>query len=630
MYSHNLGLSQDPFSIAPDPRFLFMSERHREALAHLLYGVSAPGTGASSSGGAGGGFVLLTGDIGTGKTTICRCFLEQIPANCRVAYIFNPKLTVTELLQSVCEEFHIATTGQPGSGQGAADAPAAQGTTASTATPALSLKQHIDALNAFLLASHAAGQSCVLIIDEAQNLMPEVLEQLRLLTNLETNERKLLQIVLIGQPELRTMLQRPELEQLAQRVIARYHLNALNAAETTHYIAHRLAVAGHTGALPFDARAVARIHAITRGVPRRINLLCGRALLGAWAHGQERVNRAVVDKAALEVFGPDALAAVPAGMAKPAWTALAGLVLLGGVAGAGYWAGGWHAEPAPGASGTSAPPQAAAAQAAPASASGTAAVAPASAAAATASVQGTTGGNPASGPLAQTATPPSAPAAVEAEALLPRLATQQATAWRSLGAAWSLPAMAGDPCQAAALQQLQCFQAVRLTLPQLRQLGRPGILTLVSSDQPHPVYAVLVGLGPQTATLQVGSERHVVRLASLGRLWQGDFATYWQPPPGFVPELRDGSSGPAIDTLASLLARTEAPAGQTPATSATATASGATSGAATGQRLDAALRLRVRAFQRTQGLTADGQPGPLTFMQLESALGLNTPRLPTE
>ena len=159
-------------------------------------------------GGTGGGFVLLTGDIGTGKTTICRCFLEQIPQGCHVAYIFNPKLTVTELLQSICEEFHIPLAPTPGNPP--------------------TVKAYIDALNAFLLHSHANGQSCVLIIDEAQNLAPDVLEQLRLLTNLETSERKLLQIVLIGQPELRTMLERPELEQLAQRVIARFHLDALS------------------------------------------------------------------------------------------------------------------------------------------------------------------------------------------------------------------------------------------------------------------------------------------------------------------------------------------------------------------------------------------------------------------
>ncbi|MBC7445933.1 MAG: AAA family ATPase, partial [Polaromonas sp.] len=284
MYAHHFGMSQDPFSIAPDPHYLFMSERHREALAHLLYGVAGP---VGAAGGTGGGFVLLTGDIGTGKTTICRCFLEQIPAGCHVAYIFNPKLTVTELLQSVCEEFHI---------------------TAGAAAPANppTVKDYIDALNAFLLQAHAAGQSCVLIIDEAQNLLLEVLEQLRLLTNLETSQRKLLQIVLIGQPELRAMLARPEMEQLAQRVIARFHLDALSEPESARYIEHRLAVAGLAGPLPFDRAALRRIHRLARGVPLRINLLCGRALLGAWANGLFRANRQVVDKAAAEVFGLDA------------------------------------------------------------------------------------------------------------------------------------------------------------------------------------------------------------------------------------------------------------------------------------------------------------------------------------
>ena len=260
MYMRFFGLKQQPFSLAPDPRYLYMSKRHREALAHLLYGV-----------GGGGGFVLLSGEIGAGKTTVCRCFLEQIPKRCNVAYIFNPKLTVMELLKTVCDEFHIPMP------------PAAE-------VPAPTVKTYVDALNGFLLETHAVGQNNVLIIDEAQMLSADVLEQLRLLTNLETNERKLLQIVLIGQPELRTMLERPDLEQLAQRVIARFHLNALSAKETEHYIRHRLSVAGMTRAIPFDHKALQRIHEITRGVPRRINLLCDRVMLGAYAHGRHSID----------------------------------------------------------------------------------------------------------------------------------------------------------------------------------------------------------------------------------------------------------------------------------------------------------------------------------------------------
>jgi general secretion pathway protein A len=271
MYAAHFGLKREPFSIAPDPRYLFMSERHREALAHLLYGVRG-----------GGGFVLLTGEIGAGKTTVCRCFLEQVPKRCNVAYIFNPKLTALELLQSVCEEFRIEVHARSAGGA--------------------TLKDHVDALNEYLLRSHAAGFNSVLIIDEAQNLSIDVLEQLRLLTNLETNERKLLQIILIGQPELREMLLKPELEQLAQRVVARFHLDPLAEDETAHYIKHRLSVAGMNGLIPFDRDARHRIYELTRGVPRRINLLCDRALLGAYAGGRQRVDKAIVDKAAREVF----------------------------------------------------------------------------------------------------------------------------------------------------------------------------------------------------------------------------------------------------------------------------------------------------------------------------------------
>jgi general secretion pathway protein A len=200
-----------------------------------------------------------------------------------VPYIFNPKLTALELLQSVCVEFRVTVAARDGS-----------------AAP--TLKDHVDALNEYLLRTHAAGYNCVLIIDEAQNLAADVLEQLRLLTNLETNERKLLQIILIGQPELRDMLARPELEQLAQRVVARFHLDPLGEDETAHYIKHRLSVAGMSGLIPFDRDARHRIHELTRGVPRRINLLCDRALLGAYASGRQRVDRTIVDKAASEVF----------------------------------------------------------------------------------------------------------------------------------------------------------------------------------------------------------------------------------------------------------------------------------------------------------------------------------------
>jgi general secretion pathway protein A len=561
MYTSHFGLSQDPFSIAPDPRYLFMSERHREALAHLLYGVAG---GAQATGGTGGGFVLLTGDIGTGKTTICRCFLAQIPPNCHVAYIFNPKLSVPELLQSICEEFHITLS------------PAASG--------APTVKDYIDALNAFLLQSHAAGQSSVLIIDEAQNLAPDVLEQLRLLTNLETNERKLLQIVLIGQPELRDMLARPELEQLAQRVIARFHLDALTSAEATQYIGHRLGVAGHAGALPFEPKALQRIHHLTHGVPRRINLLCGRALLGAWATGESRVNRKVVDKAAAEVFGTEAAQTSNFKRQRMGY-ALAGLALLAALVLLAFQMGTTSNE-------THGTPQAAAATAqAPAPQSPASAVQPQPAA-------------------ALPVTP-----IEDLQTLWPQLPADIDSAWRELAPDWKLPANSDDPCQTANAQGLQCYRASKLAMPLLRQLNRPGILTLQTAKGPA-VYALLVGLSDQTATLRLSGRLHTVRLIELAQLWRGDFATYWQVPAGYTAGLQEGSTGPAIDWLASRLTLLD---GMSSAATDTAPLA-----------LDAALRSRVRAFQRARGITPDGRPGPMTFMQIESATQGQFPHLLTD
>jgi general secretion pathway protein A len=544
MYSQYFGLSQDPFSIAPDPRYLFMSERHREALAHLLYGVSGHGTAPSH--GAGGGFVLLTGDIGAGKTTICRCFLEQVPALCHVAYIFNPKLTVIELLQTVCEEFHIALVATTGL--------------------APTLKNYIDALNVFLLQSHADGRNCVLIIDEAQNLQADVLEQLRLLTNLETHARKLLQIVLIGQPELRAMLNRPELEQLAQRVIARFHLNALSEAETTQYIAHRMAVAGLVGPVPFDTKALRRIHQLTNGIPRRINLLCGRALLGAWAHGLRQVGRPVVDQAAVEVFGTGPTDRL---RLKPVHALIAGIfVLAGGIL---AW---WltpHWKPATLPDGT------------------------------TALSVPTTNVTVVPSPIL----PASASSALDnLDALVPQLPTDITLAWNALAPSWQLPADAANPCETAASRQLQCFRTSQLTLPFLRQLGRAGIVGL-RANTGAPVYAVLVSMDEHTASLRVGPALHRVRLTALGHRWNGDFATYWRPPPGYSPTGLTGNAPSLKLHLVQQLARLDG----VPAPSNTATL------------LDAALKERVRDFQRAHGLQADGLPGPLTFMQIESALG---------
>jgi len=270
MYLDYFGLKETPFSIAPDPRYLYMSDKHKDALAHLIYGVRNEG-----------GFILVTGEVGTGKTTICRCLMEQLPEQTQVAYVFNPRLNAIELLTTICDEFQIQV-----------------------ARDEQTTKCLIDRIFNYLLQSHAAGRNPVLIIDEAQNLSIEVLEQIRLLTNLETSRKKLLQVVLIGQPELRDLLKRHELRQLAQRITARYHLSPLSRREVALYVNHRLAVSGQPLPL-FPERVLKQVYRVTQGIPRLINLVCDRALLGTYAEDRERVTLSVLKRASAEVFGSE-------------------------------------------------------------------------------------------------------------------------------------------------------------------------------------------------------------------------------------------------------------------------------------------------------------------------------------
>lgn len=572
MYTQFFRLNQAPFSIAPDPRYLFMSERHREALAHLLYGVDS-----------GGGFVLLTGEIGAGKTTVCRCFLEQIPANCNVAYIFNPKLTVNELLKSICDEFHIEFRHQ--------------------GPDAATVKDYVDALNIYLLATHAGGKNNVLIIDEAQNLSADVLEQLRLLTNLETNERKLLQVILIGQPELRAMLARPEMEQLAQRVIARYHLDSLSVQETARYILHRLAVAGLVGKSPFQQKSMQRIHQLAQGVPRRINLLCDRALLGAYAEGRQEVDRNIVKKAASEVFGRrQGTEPIRTQRWRYAWL---GLMAGAAVAVATVWAmgNGWQTITA--ALNKSASPMAASSTApirTGKKSSGTdASVQKAS------SLQVPAGAAP--GQVSNAVPVPAAsPAVSDLNTIFNSNSQDEHAAYRELAQLWGITLPDGEPCAVAQQKNVYCYKSGS-GLAEIRQLDRPAILALRDdADKIH--YAILTGLTNASATLRIGGASQTVSLIVLGRRFKGDFATFWRAPQSYRGKIAYGDRGEEIDWLAAQLAKlagTQAPVPNQP--------------------LGPAVIKQVREFQSVQGLEVDGIVGPKTFMHLNNAAGIAEPRL---
>ncbi len=548
MYAPFFGLSREPFSIAPDPRFLYMSERHREALAHLLYGL-----------GGGGGFVLLTGEIGAGKTTLGRCFLEQLPAHCAVAYIFNPKLSVLELLQTVCGEFGIAPMPDDAS-----------------------VKHLVDALNRFLLQAHAQGRQALLVIDEAQSLSAEVLEQLRLLTNLETAQRKLLQIILIGQPELRDMLAQPGLEQLAQRVVARYHLGPLSREDSARYVAHRLAVASpdpRAGeAMPFEPPALAVLHRLAAGVPRRINLLADRAMLGAYAQGRRRVDKRTVLQAAAEVFGERRHAAARGGLGWPlaAWWTVALLGLMAVTLA--VWA--WQLRVAASQGGLVLTDPATGA----ASASAGAAMAPLAA---------SVGATPAPAP-------PRVALADPAEVLTGAHA-DEGSAWRELALHWQVAIGHGQACSVVLQAQLACLRQPQGGLPALVRADRPALLTLVGAAGKR-AFVVLLALDADQATLQAGARRWVLGLPALASIWRGESATLWRTPPGW----QEGADAAAQDRTRAWVTGHLPPG-------------------------DAAnpspLRERIAAFQVMQGLPSDGRAGPLTLMQLNRLAGVDEPRL---
>lgn len=533
MYTSFFGLGEKPFAITPDPRYLFMSERHAEALAHLLYGITEAG-----------GFIQLTGEVGTGKTTIVRSLLERMPGHADVAVILNPQLTPIEFVLTICEELGIFMRDED----------------------ATSIKDLVDLLNRRLLEAHAKGRRIVVIVDEAQNLTPATLEQVRLLTNLETASQKLLQIILIGQPELREVLDRVELRQLAQRITGRYHLAPLSRSETASYVNHRLKVAGVSGEI-FSGAALREVHRLSGGIPRIINVICDRALLGAFTQEQHRIGPGMIREAASEVHGRSF---------NPPWMKLL-VGSAGGVAVLVLALGVWQLV-----------------RSSPAESEEIAAAPPASATPEPA--QQIT-------PVVELPPPPRPKDIAEVLQEKPEL-TNTESAFSQLFALWGgkFNPRAGRPCDQAQQQGLECVYQ-QGSWGQLRTLNRPAILTLID-DEGNAHQLVVSGLVGDTAKINLPDETTMVSIASLSRLWYGDYLVLWRPQVASPRALSAGMQGDGVRWLRSKLN----------------TVSGKAETAPASDYYDEDLVKMVEDFQRQYRLNVDGIAGVQTQIVLD-ALG---------
>ncbi|WP_084419178.1 ExeA family protein [Photobacterium sp. J15] len=556
MYTDYFGITESPFSIVPSARFLYLSERHREALTHML---------ASLSGG--GGFGLLTGEVGTGKTTVLRALVSRLPQETQVAIILNPALSAHDLLATICDELGV-------------DYP-----------EDASFKVLTDRIYQHLLTNHSAGKQTLLLVDEAQHLMPDVLEQLRLLTNLETDSRKLLKVVLVGQPELQQLLQQERLRQLAQRITSRYHLLPLTPEEVDEYINYRLRAVDCLYKV-FEPALTRQIAKATHGIPRLINLVCDKAMLLACQQSTHQVSKAIVSQACDEVLNwqlptaePQAIGNSAAGDRTLRW---GGALLLGGLLSAGIWY--WQGMPIP----------------SPASATQDLAL--------TASSQKV---------ITQPA--PQVIMAPEPEAVKKKVPTDPLADWhhlveqsrserqamQTLYRLWGYETRLNEAnCETSSRIELSCHQS-KGSLEQLSIINRPVILPLKESGQPE-FYAVLYALNDDSVELLLGGKRIAVEYDWFNARWQQNYTLLWRPPLGDKSAIRYGQQGPRVQwlnqQLSLLLGESVSQAG----------------------RFDQVLLDKLRRFQRAQGLAADGIAGPRTLMVIDSALNLPGPTLQPE
>jgi len=540
MYTRFFGLNEKPFSITPDPRYLFMSARHGEALAHLVYGVTESG-----------GFMQLTGEVGTGKTTLVRSLLlNRMPANADVAVVLNPQLSALEFLVTICEELHVPVPEERDS-----------------------IKALIDTLNGHLLTAHADGRRTILVVDEAQNLAPDVLEQVRLLTNLETAKQKLLQIVLIGQPELRELLARNDLRQLAQRITGRYHLEPLSREETEQYIEHRLKIAGALGEI-FDTGAKREAFRLTQGVPRLINVICDRALLGAFSTENRRVSRRTIRRAAAEVTGK-ADSASTLRQVLPVIGIIAAVIVTAGFL-------------------------------------------------SLLEERKTTIDTVIDAPAPEVTQPvvvesATEPAVEEPEASLDnqlQLAselTNSQSAMATLLNLWGLETRSGSQsgCTQAEGAGYSCLSQ-RGSWGNLKQFDRPAILTLVDArGRTHKV--VLTGIEGQMVELSIGGVIVTHALSEVSDMWLGQYLLLWRPPNGVSVSTGPGSRGSSVLWLRQSLVEIDERYRTSPTNP---------------DVFDEDLQQNVRTFQRDHRLDVDGVAGQQTQIIINTLLAADdTPRL---
>ncbi|MBV1787968.1 AAA family ATPase [Marinobacterium sp. D7] len=603
MYCNYFGLSESPFSIAPNPRYLFMSEQHQEALAHLLYGIKIDG-----------GFVLLTGEVGTGKTTVARQLLEHLPEHTDVAVILNPRQSVIELLQSICDELQLPAV-QTGS-----------------------VKQLVDHIQQELLRRYAEGRNTVLLIDEAQQLSVDLLEQIRLLTNLETSEHKLLNIILLGQPELLELLAREDLRQLSQRITARYHLGPLSMKELPLYIRHRLSVAGLNRPV-FPEPVLKQLFHLSGGLPRLINLISDRALLGAYVQKQNEVSPATLKQAAKEVLGDQVPLSMPSRTSKR--MILTAALLAGLLAwGTGFLlsvlykegGGAWfervtsvfntpvQADTSPSADirKPERPIVVRPVQQAAVTVLQEAALVQPDAIALTAN----TAPDPAllgSNDKQPVEQPPVVQPIADDKPVLQHWNWKvqedrdlaEVLAYRRLFEAWGVdydPRQQPVVCDYAESQGLACL-SLDGTSRLLEKLDRPAVTELKRDGVGFQV--LVLSLSDQSAQIYSDGTEFTIARELLDSAWPGRFALLWRPPPDYSTPLWPGASGDSVAWLEQHLARAEGRVLTQPQR----------------KQYDAGMVEQVRSFQRSKGLDIDGVAGPRTLILLNSTTEDDLPRL---